>query len=274
MSIERFVSHGLARVPYPLSLQRQLDLTVQNWQDFCCLPDKIKRSFKYSNNAAGFGYEMKTGKGPKADRKENFDVTSTAYREVIKNPRLYSDTTALLFVFNAFALVRHLREEIVWFAKQFKGGLPGLAREVDREDAYFVRFIHYLGECEEGEELAHAHVDAHSGLTFHLYESDGGFQYLPYGKKGWKDVKFGRNQALIIPNMQMQLRSRGGIRALCHRVVATSTTAYGGRYSAVCFVALLDTPQYDKDRHGRVQEKPPGFNYNMPFDEFKKLFKS
>lgn len=80
-------------------------------------------------------------------------------------------------------------------------------------------------------------------------------------------------ETVIIPSMQMQLRSQGEIRALCHRVIATPETSVAGRYSAVCFVQLKNTPKYDKDTHGRLQEKVPGFNYELPRDEFLKLFK-
>ncbi len=81
------------------------------------------------------------------------------------------------------------------------------------------------------------------------------------------------NETVIIPAMQMQLRSGGDLNALCHRVIATPETAVHGRYSAVCFVQFKNTPKYDKDRCGRLQEKVPGFNYEMSHQEFERLFK-
>jgi isopenicillin N synthase-like dioxygenase len=80
-------------------------------------------------------------------------------------------------------------------------------------------------------------------------------------------------ETVIIPDMQMQLRSNGELRALCHRVVATPETAKNGRYSAVCFVQFVRTKKYDKDKGGRLQEKEPGFNYKMPPGEFEMMFK-
>jgi isopenicillin N synthase-like dioxygenase len=275
MNVSRFGSHGLVTVPYPYYLQTQLELAVRYWQEFCSLPVEVKKSVPYSNDSAGFGYEQKTGSGPNGDQKENFDVTDSAYNHVITSPEVYSHPTVPLFVINAFALIRHLRDEITAFAKELERefGLAGLVQEVSKEDAYFVRFIHYFGNRQVGDELANAHVDQ-SGLTFHLYESAEGFQYLPYRRKRWVDKEFGSNQTLIIPNMQMQLRSEGRIRGLCHRVVATDSTVSSGRFSAVCFVMFRNTAQYDKAKYGRLQEREAGFNYNMPFEEFHKLFKT
>jgi len=70
------------------------------------------------------------------------------------------------------------------------------------------------------------------------------------------------SQTVIIPGMQMQLRSSGDLRALWHRVVATPKTAELGRYSAVSFIQFKDTPKYDKigkdvcRRSGRFQLRP------------------
>lgn len=122
-----------------------------------------------------------------------------------------------------------------------------------------------------GDETASAHVDQ-SAFTFHLYESDPGLQGLTFDEKKWIDIPVSAGETVIFPAMQMQLRSKGEIRALCHRVIATECTAKHGRYSAVCFVQLKRTAKYDKDRCGRLQERKPGFNYDMPNAEFSKLF--
>ena len=80
-------------------------------------------------------------------------------------------------------------------------------------------------------------------------------------------------ETVIIPDMQLQLRSKGKLRALCHRVVATKETSITGRFSAVCFIGFKDTPSYNKKEKGRLQEKTPGFNYEMPFSEFREYFR-
>jgi len=79
-------------------------------------------------------------------------------------------------------------------------------------------------------------------------------------------------ETAIIPGMRLQYRSGNKLKAIYHRVVATEKTAKEGRFSVVCFVHLKNTPEYNKQKAGRLQEFMPGFNYDMPFEEFKKLF--
>lgn len=149
--------------------------------------------------------------------------------------------------------------------------IEGFKDEVKKsEAAYFIRFIHYFGNRAPGEETAAAHADQ-SGFTLHLFESAPGLQCLTRDGN-WIDMPVSEGETVIIPSMQMQLRSKGVLKALCHRVIATTDTARGGRYSAVCFVQLGETPTYDKLAQGRLQEKAPGFNYEMPLEEFATLF--
>lgn len=179
------------------------------------------------------------------------------------------------FVTHVTSLVKVMKPTILQFARdvETKLGVEGFESEVElSEPGFFVRFIHYFGDREVGEETATAHVDQ-SGFTLHLFESAPGFQCLSYDGK-WIDVPIsGGYQTVIINAMQMQLRSKGELKALCHRVVATPETAKKGRYSAVCFVQLRNTPKYDKDKGGRLQEKVPGFNYDMQIEEFREMFK-
>ena len=136
---------------------------------------------------------------------------------------------------------------------------------------WFLRFIHYFGGRREDDEIATSHADK-CGFTLHLMESDPGLQFLDFQNK-WNDVPVSTGETVIIPGMRLQYRSKNELKALYHRVVATPETAEAGRFSMVLFVHLCRTPEYDKKRAGRLQEFPPGFNYEMPFEEFSKLFK-
>lgn len=170
-------------------------------------------------------------------------------------------------------LINLIRETTLEFAQKCEQeyDLQGFEAEVSRS-VFFVRFIHYFGDRELGAETATAHVDQ-SAFTLHLYESDPGLQCLTYDNKKWIDMPVSEGETVIIPAMQLQLRSKGELRALAHRVIATESTKKTGRFSAVCFIQLKDTAKYDKDRFGRLQEKNPGFNYEMPITEFSKMFK-
>jgi isopenicillin N synthase-like dioxygenase len=275
MNIQDLKTKGFVAVQYPSDLRQSVDRTVASWKKFCALSTITKKSLPYSNNADGVGYELKEGVGKNADRKENFDLTTASKSWLERNASVIKDPAALAFVQDATNLVSVMKPTIQQFARDCEKafGLTGFAKEVEAsEGGFFVRLIHYFGDRNVGEETASAHADQ-SCFTLHLFESDPGLQCLPYGGS-WIDMPVSHGETVIIPAMQMQLRSQGELRALAHRVVAVPGTAEHGRYSAVCFIQLKGFPKYDKDTHGRLQEKVPGFNYSMPIAEFKSLFKN
>lgn len=273
--INTLKTEGVVTVPYPTDLREAVEKSIGLWKKFTDLPTAVKKGLPYSNNADGVGYELKDGSGPKGDRKENFDIATGGEDWLKENLGKIESPVAREFVTHVTSLVKVMKPTILQFARdvETKLGVEGFENEVEEsEPGFFVRFIHYFGDREVGEETATAHVDQ-SGFTLHLFESAPGFQCLSYDGK-WIDVPIsGGYQTVIINAMQMQLRSKDELKALCHRVVATPETAKKGRYSAVCFVQLRNTPKYDKDKGGRLQEKVPGFNYDMQIEEFREMFK-
>ncbi len=273
-NIKEFKTKGYVTLEYPKDLRKSVNKTIASWKLFCDLPIDVKKGLPYSNNADGVGYEFKEGIGNKADRKENFDVTTVGQEWLKKNSRSIDNPIVLDFIKDSTSLVGLMKPLILDFARQCEEeyGLVGFADEVDQsEENFFVRFIHYFGDRQVNEETAVSHCDQ-SGFTLHLFESDPGLQCLNFNMK-WEDMPVSEGETVIIPAMQMQLRSSGELKALCHRVVANINTAEYGRYSAVCFVQLNNTPKRDKEKTGRLQEKAPGFNYNMDIKEFAKMFK-
>lgn len=269
-------TRGFVSVDYPKYLRDSVERAVQSWKEFCLLPLEVKKSLPYSNKAAGIGYEFKFGEGPKGDRKENFDASPAGAVWLRQHASAISNPVALRFVEDAAMLARDVQTFGFLFAQDAERelGLKGFHQEVvDSADGFFVRFIHYFGDRAAGDETASAHADQ-SGFTLHLFESAPGLQCLTLDEKRWVPMPVSEGETVIIPAMQLQLRSKGLLTALAHRVVATEETAAEGRFSAVCFVQLKGTPKYDKDTHGRLQEKEPGFNYGMPINEFGKLFKA
>jgi isopenicillin N synthase-like dioxygenase len=272
-NIENFKRDGFVYFKYPKELRNAVEEAERLWVNFCGLPKKIKESVPYSNGGAGVGYELKNGIGKNADRKENFDITIPGEDWVEKNISAFKHKETVAFMRKVGELVTKIKPVVLDFAKSIEKeyGIKDFKDEVLKsEGAFFVRFIHYFGDRQTGEEIATSHVDQ-SGFTLHLFESQPGFQYLSYDKK-WKGALVTKGETLIIPSMQMQLRSEGEIKAMCHRVVATEETKDKGRYSMVCFVQLKDTRQYNKSKFGRLQEMEPGFNYNMTREEFEKMF--
>ena len=221
------------------------------------------------------GYELKQTPGANLDVKEDFHFTLGSEGWIFGVAEEMKSPTVSRFVEDARSLAHAMEPLVLDFAQSLERqfALTGLVQEVaDSKGSWFVRFLHYFGGRKPGDEIATPHADK-SGFTLHLYESDPGLQYLDF-KKAWQEMPVSAGETVIIPGMRMQYRSRNQLKALYHRVVATAETAAQGRFSAVVFVHLNRTPAYNKQKSGRLQEFQPGFNYEMPFEEFSRLFAS
>lgn len=154
--------------------------------------------------------------------------------------------------------------------KQYE--IDGLVDEVQLSKPYWIlRYLHYFGDQTEGSEIAAPHADK-GGFTLHLFESDEGLQYYSIEERAWKAMPVDESQTVIIPAVQLQLWSKGDLKALYHRVVATEKTAGEGRFSMVCFIPFQNTPMYNKKVYGSMQTHDIGFNYSLSHEEFASLF--
>jgi isopenicillin N synthase-like dioxygenase len=273
-SIKDLETKGFYVLPYPPAVRACVVKAAKAWKLFYALPAEVKAKLPYSNGGAGVGYERKDGVGKNADRKENFDVTSEGLAWLEANNVQTTEPALHDLVTNTMSLLEAVRPTILEFAREseLEFGIKSFEEEISASTStFFTRFIHYSADREVGEETAVSHVDQ-SGFTLHLYENKKGLRCLTYDGK-WIDMPVSEGETVIIPDMQMQLRSNGRLRALCHQVVATEETAKSPRDSAVLFVQFKNTRKYDKERCGRLQERTPGFNYNMPIGEFEKMFK-
>lgn len=259
-------SNGVAMMPYAPELRRLVDDAAIAWQEFCQLPTEEKMRLAQTN--AAIGYELKNGVGPQADRKENFDITTSAI-DTFDHIGPQHD-----FITKATKVSVAMAELAIDFAHQVEAvyEAPGLvARTQASTDQIFIRFLHYFGNRAAGEEIATPHCDQ-SGFTFHLSETAGGCQRLDYATRTWVNMPVEPGKLAAFPAMQLQLLSGGELKALPHRVIATDETKELGRFAMVCFVKLNHTPAYDKETHGRLQEFRPGFNYDMTPAQFNQLF--
>ena len=148
-TINDLKTKGFFDLQYPSSLRAKVSQVAMAWKEFYMLPTDIKKGLPYSNTADGVGYELKDGLGDKADRKENFDVTTAGKTWLETEIKNIHNQKALEFVKEATALVGLLKPTILDFARQAEQvfGLEGFVDEVNAsEDSYFVRFIHYFGE--------------------------------------------------------------------------------------------------------------------------------
>jgi len=269
-------SDGKVFVSYPATLRKGVREAMASWQAFCALPEHVKLRFPYEPDTkqSGNGYELKKECGALLDRKEDFHLRLAANDELIHHALAVGSGTVERFVQEALMLPNLIEPLLVEFAQSLEKqyGIPGFAQAIaDSKSQWLLRFLHYFGECSPGEEIAVPHIDK-GGFTLHLYESDTGVEYLAQDKRTWIPMPLAHDETVIFPALGLQQYLKNEVKALCHRVVATDTCARKGRYSAVCFIDFAGAPHYDKARHGRLQAFPQGFNYDMPWEEFRNLF--
>ncbi len=274
LDISTLETRGYANVQYPSGLRAKVLHAVEAWREFCALPNEIKQKVAYSGdlNLSGVGYELKLVDGATNDLKEDFHVRLTE-RDFLTSEGLKVGAVATTFIDKAFELNEHIIPVVRTFAEaaesQF-GMIDFVADVQKKEPRMLIRFIHYFGDRQPGDEIAMPHVDK-GGFTLHLYESHPGLQYLTQDRV-WQPMTFTENETAVIPAMRTQYRSGNQLKATCHRVVADHETAKNGRFSVVCFVDFDSTPYYDKARYGRLQDQPLAFNYDLQFEAFKDLF--
>jgi isopenicillin N synthase-like dioxygenase len=268
-SIKDLKKVGYTLASCPSEVSASITRAFTWWEAFCALSKEARLKFPYQN---GVGYELKETPGATRDLKEDFHFTEDGANWLTATAGKMSDASVAKFVESAKALVPLISPMVLQFASEVERAhhLHGFADEVaSGQGKWIIRFLHYFGGRTEGEETATAHADK-SGFTL-SFPSTPGLERLAQDGKWWP-MSVPEGQILIHPSMQLQYRSRGELKALCHRVVATPATAVEGRFSMVCFIPLVGTASYNKKGAGRLQEFAPGFNYTMPFTEFEKLF--
>lgn len=289
LSVGSLLSTGLVNVDYPSEPRRVIEKAVESWRKFCELPEAVKKNFEYKDegNLDGAGYELKEEEGSTKDLKENFQVTLRAYDRLNATAHEINYSEVFWFINDAHDVIELITPLVLEFADSVgqEFGLPKLIDEVEASrHNWFLRYIHYFGDRKAGDEIATPHADK-SGFTLHLYESAPGLQYLELertgntegianGSRRWKEMPVSDGQTVIIPKVQLQYKSEGQLKALCHRVVATDTTAQTGRFSVVCFITFLQTPLFNTKGKGRQQDFAPGYNYDMNHVQFSQFFES
>lgn len=271
-SIQELKELGLVNVDYPEDLREAVDRAVTSWKDFCHLAREEKCAFSFleDTHGDGAGYELKEEVGSKKDLKENFHVTLYQYPRLSK----IANNRTFPFLNDAKILLDRMEPLILDFAKTIQEGyqVEGLVDEVSSCKPYWIlRYLHYFGDQPEGREIAAPHADK-GGFTLHLYESDEGLEQYCIKERVWKPMPVYDKQTVIIPAIQLQLWSKGALKGLYHRVVATERTARVGRYSMVCFVPFQNTPMYNKKVYGSMQTHDVGFNYSLSHEQFATLF--
>jgi isopenicillin N synthase-like dioxygenase len=268
MRIQTLETSGFVAVNYPDFLRTCVMEAMESWKDFCELPLEIKHKLSGGDRISDFGYMMRNDGGPKSDSKEQFHVVRSKVDELRERADEIPDRRAGAFIDAIDTLLEAASPLIQEFARSVEERYHVHGFEecvMQSKDEWTFRYLHYFGS----ETLAHAHVDR-GGFTMHLHESEEGGEYLDFVDR-WRPWPVSSEQTIIFPSMGLQYLTRGRLKALCHRVVSTPRTIQDGRFAMVAFIDFHQTHRYDES-HGRLQEKPPGFNYYPPFEEFAKLF--
>ncbi|MDB5245087.1 MAG: hypothetical protein JWN90_192 [Parcubacteria group bacterium] len=276
IAVEELRDKGKVYTNYPAELREAVARAMNAWEAFCALPEEIKTQFPYEVDqwVSGNGYELKKEKGNTLDQKENFHLRLRAQEELLARATSIGNPEITEFVEAGLALPELIAPLLADFAQSIEKefGMTGFADDVAyATPSLLLRFLHYFGDQAPGDEIASPHVDK-GGFTLHLYESDKGVEQLTLDGE-WTPVPVSHEQTVIFPALGLQYRLKNEVKAMCHKVVATPQSAESGRYSAVCFVDFRGNVPWDKEKYGRQQNMPPGFNYTMPWDELKTHFK-
>jgi isopenicillin N synthase-like dioxygenase len=275
MDMQKLKTEGKVYVPYPSHLRVAMREAMERWEAFCALPVETKLLLGYTpdESQSGNGYECKMEKGKTLDLKENLHFRFSWYEEGLQRARNTAPEAQALME-SLRVLPELIKPSLLEFAQAVEQtfGIRGFVDDVESSvPKLIIRLLHYFGDVELDEVIAKPHIDK-GGFTLHLWESAGGVEQLSFDKKDWRPIPVSHDEALFFPSSGMQHLLRNEVKALCHRVVATPESARFGRYSAVGFVDFRGNASYNKEKNGRLQDWPPGFNYDMPWEEFRKLF--
>lgn len=266
------IPDGVEMYSYPASIQAHVTTAAKAWQDFLALDQNTKDLFAATSLQFAIGYEKKgDGQRESKDIKENFDINRESLKKLAD--LTHSNNVAAHLIVTAENLFDDLEQLIAQNGQHLEKtySLPGFAEETAASaGSAFVRFLYYP-PTPAGTIIGEPHVD-HSGFTFHLYESTDGCERLDPVTRTWSPIPVSNDEAVMFAGMQLQLFSGGDVAGLCHQIISNETTAQIGRIAIVCFLPLVNTPAYDRKTHGRLQEKSPGFNYDMTPEKFRELF--
>lgn len=268
MQIRTLDTKGFVTVPYPSPLKAKVRGAMEAWKRFCALPESEKQKLAGGDRVNDFGYMYRNDSGPKADSKELFHLLKLREPELFAKASSVADSSAVEFIRAADALIDACAPTILEFASAIEReyDVHGFRSDVlQSSHLWTFRFLHYFG----GETLANSHADR-LGFTLHLDESQGGGEYLDFGKV-WRPWPVTEDQTIIFPSLGLQHRSNCKVKALWHRVVPNEVTREGGRYAMVAFIDFPQHREWDKQRY-RVQDFAEGFNYDMSYGELDRLF--
>lgn len=270
MEVAKLKTDGFVTLQYPRTLRARVEDAMSAWNRFCALPYDEKAKLSGGDRIVDHGYMLRKDDGPKSDDKELFHLIKRNMPALRAQAATVDDPAAVGFVHAVDVLIDAVMPHVVEFARDVERvyDMPGFERDVrESSHEWTFRFLNY----KPGRPIMAAeHVDR-GGFTLHLYESAQGGEY--YGMDhAWHEWPVDHDQTIIFPSMNMQHRSKCGLKGLSHRVVANDETIRTGRQSMVAFIDFHHTHQFNKFGGKRMQDFGPGELYAMDFANFDSLF--
>ena len=269
---------GVERVSYKYQegVNDAVASLAEAWEAFRLLPLDEKLKLKTNNLFDGVGYEYKVNDSISSDLKENFDFAPHSVEDIwtARGLNIAEEAYGLIEAFDRLSIASQPMLENFWY--KLGPDTPLTSFDEDNRPRWsaqstFLRALYYPSGAELGDIIAEPHTD-HSGGTTHFYESTDGCEMLTIADREWQPMPINDHEGVRFGGMQTQLESQNEIKALCHRVIANETTVEIGRSAIVGFMPLSGAQKYDKKTHGRLQEKEPGFNYDLSLEELKEYF--
>lgn len=268
MDVTSLSTAGFVSFEYPPDLRTAVQTALESWQLFCTLPMEQKRLLSGGDRVNDFGFMCRNDKGPAADEKELFHALRANFPQLLPKAAKICDQRATAFIRAVDTLLEATVPTVRAFATSIEEsyGLVGFTKLVmESQPLWTFRYLYYK---KGSAVLAHPHADR-GGFTFHLAETEGGGQYYSFDQQ-WLPWPVSADRTIIFPSMELQHYSGGDLKALWHRVLPVTSTQKA-RYAMVLFVDFPVPYRFD-DHTYRVQEFPPGFNYDTPFEQFNNLF--
>ena len=270
---EQLQEKRYATINYPNELKQTMGKAAQAWKDFCAIPNNLKEQLEFSNYG---GYELKQDPR-KADLKENMHYGLNArgkfeaYAHSLDSDEDRATVLGLIdHTDQVIEMVKPLIKDFICEVEE-KIGIKDMAKSIlESREHWLVRYLHYFPTDDLNRHAAAPHCDI-GGFTLHLFQDHHGLEYLD-SNRDWRDLPLEEGFTSILPGIQMQHVSNNQITSTCHRVVPTEESAKTGRYSAVLFIDWPGRANWNKQEHGRLQNREPGFNYDMSFEELDSLF--
>lgn len=268
MDLNLFKTTGFVPVEYPLALRMDVMDAADRYKDFCGLPLKEKLRFSRGDRSKDFGYMLRDDDKDTADKKEVFEFQYGQLGEFRRTLSGVKSSPAREFIEQVAMLIDGITP-FVWRlarATEERYRVVGLERAImDARRNWIFRFLRYPHNKKA---LAQPHIDK-GMFTLHLYESEGGGEYLGFDRV-WRPWPISDRQTVVFPSLLIQHLSRCLLKALCHRVLPLPETERDERFAIVMFIDAIYDRWWHENR--RTQDYPPGFNYSMPFGEFNRLF--